>query len=119
MYLFNPKRGGLDLSDEGQDKVDDLKVATLFGGTPRILPFVATALFETVSGFPGMIQLPGASLQYYLISRPDIKRKSLVWKENTFISPSDSIPGIAKINLRGIDMTSVEKLVISQVQSIS
>lgn len=116
MYLFNPKRGGLNLLQvEGEEKIEESKTIPLFGGSPRILPFVASALFEAAAGFPGMNPLPGSSIQYYLLARPDIKKKNMVWKENCFIGPGDDVPGIFKLNLRGIQLNRTDNFLLSQV----
>lgn len=119
IYLFNPKRGGIDLQADSMIAVDDpltnLKVTTLYTGSPRILPFVAPLLLDATSGFPGIQSFTAASLQYYLIARSDIKKKSLIWKENTFVSPSDKVPGIEKISVRGIRLAQSRQVYLSQV----
>jgi hypothetical protein len=68
-----------------------------------------------VSGYPGIVLLTGASLHYYLIARPDIKHKQILWKENSFVSPGDIIPGIHKISVRGIQTAPSEKIALTQV----
>ena len=117
LHLFNPKLHGLDLnpSENQPDQIEESKIAPLFQGTPRLLPFIAAALFEAPSGYPGLVLCPGGTLQYYLISRPDIKRNKVVWKENTFIGPGEDVPGIEKISLRGISLIGGTKINLSMV----
>lgn len=86
--------------------------APLFSGSPRLLPVVAASMFEAASGFPGLAQLGGSSLQYYILQRPDIKPKSFLWKPNTFVSPGDTIPGIEKISVRGIQLNYSERITL-------
>jgi hypothetical protein len=65
MYFFNLQRGGLNLSQtEGEDKVENSKTIPLFVGSPKILPFIASSMFE-VAGFPGLNPLPGSLIQYF------------------------------------------------------
>lgn len=80
---------------------------------------VAPSLFEAVSGFPGLAQLPGSSLQYYILPRPDIKHKSLIWKEDTFISTQDALPGLAAITVRSLQSSHGERTTLSQLKVTS
>jgi nephrocystin-4 len=115
MYPFNVSRGGLDLKFEDNERSDDSKSLPLFQGNPRILPLIATTLFESITGYPGLHAIQGASLKCYLIPRPDIRSKSQFWRENTFIGTNDIVPGISKIGIRSIDVAPVNKLTISKI----
>jgi hypothetical protein len=88
----------------------------LFSGTPRILPFIADALVNSHSGYPGLSLLAGGAVRYFLISRPDIKSKALIWQENSFIGPQDPVPGLKQINLRMLETVPGQKLVLSRIK---
>jgi nephrocystin-4 len=115
MYPFNVSRGGLDLKFDDHDRADDSKSLPLFLGSPRILPLVATTLFESITGYPGLHPIQGASLKCYLIPRPDIRSKSQFWRENTFIGVNDVVPGISRIGIRSIEVAPVNKITLSRI----
>ncbi|KAJ3272165.1 Nephrocystin-4 [Terramyces sp. JEL0728] len=119
LYLFDHKRGGLNLTRENNTEEavgNEYKTAPLFVGTPRILSFISHTLFDSISGYSAMTICPGTSLKYYLIERPDIRQKYRLWKENTFLPSSGSIPGIKKSTVKGIILDGQTKLYLSNIQ---
>ncbi|KAI8901135.1 hypothetical protein BC833DRAFT_579101 [Globomyces pollinis-pini] len=118
MYLFNSKRGGIDLETKEDNKLqtEDLKIVPMFTGSPRTLMFISSTLADAITGYPGMTTLPGTALRYYLIPRHDIKAKHCVWKENSFIGVDDTIPGLKKIGIRGLELAGSHKILISNIK---
>jgi hypothetical protein len=62
--------------------------------------------------------LPGTSVKYYIIERPDLKKMIRFWDENTFIGTSDNIPGLDKISIRTIETKSLQKISLCNVSVV-
>jgi hypothetical protein len=89
----------------------------MFHGSPRILPFMASALLANKDGINALNPLNGSVIKYYLIPRPDIKKKTCLWMDNTFIGSGDQIPGIKKISVRTIEAKQPPKVSVTNVSS--
>lgn len=87
----------------------------MFHGSPRVLPFMASALLANKNGINALNPLSGSMIKYYLIPRPDLKKKTCLWTENTFIGSGDEIPGIEKISVRTIESKPPPKVLITNV----
>ncbi|KAK5666070.1 hypothetical protein QVD99_007683 [Batrachochytrium dendrobatidis] len=138
IYPFNPQRNGLnvskawrhscDVDDKYHDHFDSSsdsdnsdigdqrpKVAQIFRGSPRVLPFIYSQLCSAVSGHAGLFPLLNAVITYRLLTRPDLQPACHLWKENVFIAPGDEVPGIETISIRGISMHSIDTARISRI----
>ncbi|KAI8910264.1 hypothetical protein EDD86DRAFT_204939 [Gorgonomyces haynaldii] len=120
LHLFNHQRGGLHLErtweEEGEEQADtEPKIAPLFSGTPRILPFVSSLFIGAATGYPGLTPIQGASLRFHLLARPDVRPQCFLWKENILVGPGTQIPGVLDISIKGIDYIPGKQVKISQI----
>jgi hypothetical protein len=64
-----------------------------------------------------MTPISNSTIRYHFIARPDIRSACFLWKENIFIGPGITIPGLECITTRGIDITESRSSRVSKVQS--
>lgn len=121
-YPFNPSKGGIDPAkiwkddaDENEPDIDEaaktyvsfeilfnLHRVPVFAGTPRSLVIVAPLLQGALVGYPGLAVIPGSSLNYRFIARPDVRNACHTWNMNCWISPGDDMPGLDRFTARDL-----------------
>ncbi|KAJ3107236.1 Nephrocystin-4 [Phlyctochytrium planicorne] len=109
--LFHTEGGGIDpfetwtavdgdpINNPISDFLEQTTTLPVYIGSPRSLLFISPYLKENIQGYPLLIPIPSATVQFNFSPRPELRPVTMLWQENVWISAEDDIPGIGSFEV--------------------